>query len=339
MKRREFIGLAFGTVGLPATISRAAWAVEPHKMYRIVMLHPSHPVSDLTENGPHKHYREFFHELRRLGYIEGKNLVVERFSGEGRVDRYPELAREAAARNPDVIFVVTNGMAGLLKEITSTIPIVAFTADPLRTGLVTNLARPGGNITGVSVDAGLELWGKRLQLLREVVPTISKLAILGAQILGAQRPNLEVAAMQEATEKAGIGVIGPFYLSKGSDDECKEVFATISQSEANALFVAQSAETSTKRQLIAELAARYRLPAVYPFRMFVEAGGLMSYATDQISVLRWAAREIGQILNGANPGDIPFYQQTKFELIFNLKAAREIGLTVPEPLLARADEV
>src|SRR6516164_6459506 len=116
MKRREFFGLPFDTVGLPATISRAAWAVEPHKMYRIVMLHPSHPVSDLTENGPHKHYREFFHELRRLGYIEGKNLVVERFSGEGRLDHYPELAREAAARNPNVIFAVTNEMAGLLKE-------------------------------------------------------------------------------------------------------------------------------------------------------------------------------------------------------------------------------
>jgi hypothetical protein len=113
MKRRDFIGLACGTSVLAATTPRAAWAVEPHKMYRIVMLHPSHPVSDLTENGPQKHYREFFHELRRLGYIEGKNLVVERFSGEGRADHYAELAREAAARNPNVIFVVTNYMAGL----------------------------------------------------------------------------------------------------------------------------------------------------------------------------------------------------------------------------------
>ena len=273
MKRREFIGLACGTGVLAVTTSRAAWAVEPHKMYRIVMLHPSHPVSDLTENGPHKHYREFFHELRRLGYIEGKNLVVERFSGEGRVDHYAELAREAVARNPDVIFVLTNNMVDHLKKVTSRIPIVAFVADPVRLGTVTNLARPGGNITGVSVDAGRELWGKQLQLLREVVPTISKLAILGVQY------DPEVAVMQEATEKAGLGVAGPFYLNKGSNDECREVFAAMSQAGANALFVNGSSEATTKRQLIAELAVKYRLPAIYPYRMFVEAGGLMSYGT------------------------------------------------------------
>src|SRR5579859_5713926 len=142
MKRREFIGLAFGAVVLPAPMSRAAWAVEPHKMYRIAMLHPSHPVSDLTENGRLNYYREFFHELRRLGYIEGKNLVVERFSGEGRVDHYPELAREAAARNPNVIFAVTPLMVGLVREATSTIPIVAFTSDPVQSALVTSMARP-----------------------------------------------------------------------------------------------------------------------------------------------------------------------------------------------------
>src|SRR5579859_5795268 len=302
-------------------------------MYRIAMLHPSHPVSDLTENGRLNYYREFFHELRRLGYIEGKNLVVERLSGEGRVDHYPELAREAAARNPNVIFAVTPLMVGLVREATSTIPIVAFTSDPVQSGLVTSMARPGGNITGVSVDTGPELWEKRLQLLREVVPTISKLAIVGVQ------KSSETATMQDTTEKAGIGVAGPFYLNKGSNDECREVFATISQSGANAVFVDGSAETTTKRQLIAELAAKQRLPAIYPYRVSVEAGGLMSYGIDMTDILRWAAREIDQILNGANPGDIPFFQPTKFELVFNLKAAKEIGLTVPEPLLARADEV
>jgi putative tryptophan/tyrosine transport system substrate-binding protein len=333
MKRREFIRLACGGSVLAATTSRAAWAVEPQKMYRLAILHPSHPVSDLTENSHFKYYREFFHELRQLGYVEGKNLVVERFSGEGLVDRYPEVARKATARNPDVIFVITNGMAAVLKEATSTIPIVAFTAEPVQSGLVTSLARPGGNITGVSVDAGFELWNKRLQLLREVVPTISKLAILGSQI------NPEAAAMQEATEKAGIEIVGPFYMSKGTDDECREVFTTISQSGANGLLVGGNAELVTMRQLIAELAAKHRLPAIYDYRVFVEAGGLMSYGTDLMELLRWAARQIDQILNGANPSNIPFYQPTKFELVFNLKAAREIGLTVSEPLLARADEV
>jgi putative tryptophan/tyrosine transport system substrate-binding protein len=334
MRRREFIRLACGTSVLAATTSRVAWAVEPNKTYRIVMLHPSHPVSELTENSHFKYYREFFHQLRQLGYIEGKNLVVERFSGEGRIDHYPELARKAAARNPDVIFVITNGMADILKEATSTIPIVAFTSEPVQGGLVTSLARPGGNVTGVSVDAGLELWNKRLQLLKEVVPTISKLAILGSQI----NPE-EAAAMKEAPEKAGIEIVGPFYMSKGTDDEYRDVFAMISESGANALFVGENAEMVTKRQLIAELAAKHRLPAIYAYRVFVEAGGLMSYGADLLESLRGAARQIDQILNGANPGDIPFYQPTKFELVFNLKAAKEIGLTISEPLLATADEV
>jgi putative tryptophan/tyrosine transport system substrate-binding protein len=333
MKRREFIKLACGLSVLPVTASRAAWAVEPHKMYRIAMLHPSHPVSDLTENSRLKHYREFNHELRRLGYIEGKNLVVERFSGEGRVDHYPELAREAAARYPDVIFVVTNGMADVLKEATSTIPIVALTAEPVQGGLVTSMARPGGNITGVSVDTGPELWDKRLQLLREVVPTISKLAILGVQT------NPDTVAMKEATEKADIEIAGPFYMSKGTDDEYREVFATISSSGANGLLVGGNAELVTKRRLIAELAAKHRLPAIYDYRVFVEAGGLMSYGTDLMEPLLWAARQIDQILNGAKPGDIPYHQPTKFEFVVNLKAAKEIGLALPEPLLARADEV
>jgi putative ABC transport system substrate-binding protein len=145
--------------------------------------------------------------------------------------------------------------------------------------------------------------------------------------------------MQETTEKAGIGVVGPFFMNEGTDDECRDAFATISGSGANALFVGGNAELVTKRQLIAELAVKHRLPAIYPYRVFVEAGGLMSYGTDLVEILRQAARDIDQIINGANPGNIPFYQPTKFELVFNLKAAKEIGLTVAEQLLARADEV
>jgi putative tryptophan/tyrosine transport system substrate-binding protein len=334
MKRREFIGLACGASVLAATTSRAAWAVEPHKVYRLAILQPSRPVSELTENSPINYWREFFRELRQLGYIEGNNLVVERFSGEGRVDHYPELAREAAARNPNVVFAISPGLVRPLKEAISTIPNVALIGDPVQNGLVTSIARPGGNITGVSVDAGLGLWEKRLQLFREVVPTISKLAIVGAQ-----KDSFEVTAAQEATEKAGLGVVGPFYLNKGSDDEYREVFATISQSGANALFVDGSAELATKRQLVVELAAKYRLPAIYPYPVFVEAGGLMSYGTDLVEVFRQGAREIDQILKGASPADIPFYQPTKFGLVINLKAAKEIGLTLSEPLLARADEV
>jgi putative ABC transport system substrate-binding protein len=156
MKRREFIRLAWGVSWLAATTSRAAWAVEPNKVYRLAILHPSRPVSQLTENSPVKYWREFFHELRQLGYIEGNNLVVDRFSGEGRVDHYPELAREAAARNPNVIFAITRYMVGPA----CTIPVVVITSDPVQDGLVTSMARPGGNITGVTVDAGLRALGQ-----------------------------------------------------------------------------------------------------------------------------------------------------------------------------------
>jgi putative ABC transport system substrate-binding protein len=329
MKRREFIRLACSTSVLAATTSRAAWAVEPQKVYRLAIVHPSRPVSELTENSQVKYWREFFHELRQLGYIEENNLMVERFSGEGRSDHYPELLREAAARNPNVIFAVTSFMV----DPASKIPVVTITSDPVQLGLVTSMARPGGNITGVSIDAGLELWDKRLQLFREVVPTISKLAILNAQ------KNALAAVMQETVEKAGLGVAGPFYVYKGSDDEYREVFASMSRSGADALFVEESPEHITKRQFIGELAAKYRLPAIFPYRSFVEAGGLMSYGIDFVEIFRQAARDIGQILNGADPGDIPFYQPTKFELVINLKAAKEIGLTLSEPLLARADEV
>jgi putative ABC transport system substrate-binding protein len=179
----------------------------------------------------------------------------------------------------------------------------------------------------------LSLGWEDFSFFKEVVPTISKLAILGV------RKDWETAVMQEATEKAGIGVVGPFYVTKGSNDEYREVFATMSRSGANALFVDDSPEHITKRQLIGELAAKYRLPAIYPYRVFVEVGGLMSYGMDFVEIFRQTARDIGQILNGANPGDIPFYQPTRFELVVNLKAAKEIGLALSEPLLARADEV
>jgi putative ABC transport system substrate-binding protein len=329
MRRREFIAF----IGAGAMLPLVARAQQSTKVYRIALLHPSHPVSELTEHSRFRYWREFFQELRQLGYVEGHNLVVERFSGEGRVENYPKLARDVAARNPNVVFAITIWTVGPLKEATSTIPIVAMTSDPVQLGLVASMARPGGNITGVSVDAGLELWEKRLQLFREVVPTISKLGILGVQ------KNPEAAIMQQTAEKARIAVIGPSYVHQGSDEEYRDVFASMSQASADALFVDGSPEHITKRQLIGELAAKHRLPAIYPFRSFVEAGGLMSYGIDLVEIFLRAARVIDQILKGAKPADIPFYQPTKFELVINHKAAKEIGLVVSEPLLARADEV
>jgi putative tryptophan/tyrosine transport system substrate-binding protein len=329
MRRREFIAF----IGVVSILPRAARSQQSTKVHRIAILHPSHPVTEFTELSRFRYWREFFRELRQLGYVEGQNLVIERFSGEGRVDNYPKLARDVAARNPVLVFAISPPLIVPLKQTTSTIPIVAMTSDPVSPGIAASIARPGGNITGVTVDAGLELWAKRLQLLRELVPTISNLGIL------AVRTNPEGAAMQGAVENAGITVVGPFFVENGSDEEYRNVFATVSQAGVDALFVDASPIHITKRQMIAELAAKYRIPTIYPFRSFVEAGGLMAYGIDLVEIFRRAARVIDQILKGAKPADIPFYQPTKFELVINRTAAKEIGLVVSEPLLARADEV
>jgi putative ABC transport system substrate-binding protein len=280
-----------------------------------------------------RYYREFFRELRQLGYVEGYNLVIERYTGEGRAEVYPKIAREVSAGNPDLVFVISVSLVAALKQATSTIPIVAMTSDPVSYGIAASIARPGGNITGVTVDAGLELWEKRLQLFRELVPAISKLGIM------AVRTSPEGAGMQRAAEKAGITVVGPSIVENGSDEEYQNVFATVSQAGVDALFVDGSPVHITKRQLIGELAAKHRIPTIYPFRSFVEAGGLMAYGIDLVEIFRQAARVIDKILKGGKPADIPFYQPTKFELVINRKAAKDIGLVISEPLLASADEV
>jgi putative ABC transport system substrate-binding protein len=329
MRRREFIAFIGAGVMLPLS----ARAQQSTKVYRIAILHPLWPVAELTESSSNRFWRELFLEIRRLGYVEGKNLIIERYSGEGRAEFYPKLARDVVASNPNLVLAFTNWMVAPLKEATSTIPIVAMTSDPVQDGLVKSMSRPGGNLTGASVDAGLEIWGKRLELFREIVPTISKLAILGL------RQNPEGASMQAAAEKAGIEVVAS-YLEDASEAEYRRVFAFMSQEGADALFVDGSPELITKPQLIGDLAKKYRLPAIYPFRSYVEDGdGLMAYGVDFVELFHQVARTMDKVLKGEKPGDIPYYQPTKFELVINHKAAKDIGLAISESLLARADEV
>ncbi|WOH48215.1 ABC transporter substrate-binding protein [Bradyrhizobium sp. sBnM-33] len=330
MRRREFIAF----MGLGVMLPFSARAQQSTKAYRIAILHPLWPVAELTDRSSNRYWRELFQEIRRLGYVEGQNLVIERYSGEGRAELYPKLARDVANSNPNLILAFTNRTVVPLKEVTSTIPIVAMTRDPVGFDLVPSMSRPGGNITGVSIDAGSDLWDKRLELFREAVPTISKLAILGL------RQGLDAASMQAAAEKAGIAVVGPSFLEDASEAEYRRVFAFMSQEGADALFIDSSPELITKAQLIGELAKKYRLPAIYPFRSYIEdGGGLMAYGIDFVELFHQVARSIDKILKGAKPGDIPYYQPTKFELVINQKAAKDLGLVIPESLLARADEV
>lgn len=328
MRRREFI-----IITMASMLSRAAEAQQSAKVHRIAMMHPSHPVSELTDKSRFRYYREFFRELQQAGYVEGRNLIIERFSGEGRVDNYPKLANEVVARNPDAVFAISVSLVLALKQVTSDVPIVAMTSDPVGHGIAASIARPSGNITGVTVDAGLELWAKRLELFREVVPTITKLGIL------AIRTNPEATTMQDVAEKAGLMTVKPSFVESGSDDEYRTIFASISQAGADALFVDGSPEHITKRQLICELATAHRIPTIYPFRSFVEAGGFISYGIDLVELFRRAARSIDQVLRGTKPAELPFYRPTKFELVINRKAEKQLGLNLPDMLLVGADDV
>jgi putative ABC transport system substrate-binding protein len=290
----------------------------------------------LSETGGLRTYEAFFKELRRLGYIEGQNLVVERHSGEGRAEHYAELAREVVRSNPDLIFTLAARLVQDFKAVTTVIPIVAYTSDPIAFGLATSLARPGGNVTGVVADVGEEFWDKQLELLTEVIPGVFKVAYLTPRAVW-DLPTGTV--IRNTAQRIGIELIGAFLKGRIQEAEYRRVFAMMAQERPDALIVNDTPENYAYQGLITELANNVRLPTVYPNRSFVEIGGLMSYGPDTVHLFRHAAGQIDQILKGAKPGEIPFYQPTKFELAINLKTSRALGLTVPPTLLARADEV
>ena len=331
MKRREFIGLIGGAAVSPL----AARAQQRATQQRIAIFHPAIPTTLLTETGGGSAWRAFFSELRRLGYIEGENLIIERYSAEGHHERYADLAREIVTRKPNLIVTGTNPVVIVFKAATSTIPVVAFMLDPLKVGLVTSLARPGGNLTGITLDAGIEIWGKRLEMLKEAIPSTARAAFLGMRE-GWEGSSGQV--LRDAGSQLGISLV--FMLpQKGTPSEIERVFAAMEQQRPDAVLVSGEGDLYAHRQLIVELAEKNRLPAMCPYRDYVEAGGLMAYTVDLAELLRRMAVNVHQILKGAKPGDIPIYQPTKFELLINLKTARALGLTLPLALLARAAEV
>jgi putative ABC transport system substrate-binding protein len=245
------------------------------------------------------------------------------------------LVRDVVNTHPDVILAVAARLSLDFKMATTTIPIVTIVNDPVALGLVTSIARPGGNITGVTIAAELELIGKRIGLLVEAMPKLSTVGYL------ASRPFWEDprgAAVREAAKRAGIS-LSPVMLSAFDEAEYQRVFRSMEQDRADAFMVSDEPENGINRVTIVELAAKGRIPAIYPVRDYVEAGGLMAYSPDLVDISRRLANLIDKILKGANPGDIPFYQPTKFELSINLKTAKALGLEMPAMLLGRADEV
>jgi len=333
MRRRDFTKvIAVSAAGWP----HAAHAQQTTKAYRIALVHPSVSIADMSENGGNPYFPAFFKELRRLGYIEGVNLVVTRYSGEGREERFPDLCHEVVRTNPDIIVTAASRLVLSFKAATDTIPVVATMADPVPFGIVTNIARPGGNITGVSVEAGLDIWSKRLQILREAVPTASKVGFLGSRQIWSLP---QVNALREAAQQLGISLLGPPIESPIQGEEYRRVFGVMAQEHVDGVIIGDQLEHVTHRQLIVDLVGAAKLPTIFPYREYFEIGALMAYGPSSSDVWRRLAGYVDQILKGAHPGDLPIYLASKFDLLINLKTAKAIGITIPPSLLVRADEV
>jgi len=276
----------------------------------------------------------FRQRLRELGYVEGKNIVIEYRYAEGKLDRLPDLVAELVQLKVDVIVTVGGTATLAAKKAGVTMPIVfGNVGDPVGTGIVSSLARPGGNITGLSMMAP-DLDGKRLELLKEAFPKIARVAFLWVPV--DSRGNLALTEMEAAAKALGLKLQS---LEVRVLEDFDGAFARAKRDGAQALITFPSALVNTAQRQLLDFAAKNRLPAMYPYSEFVEAGGLMSYAPNIADLFRRAATFVDKILKGAKPADLAVEQPTKFEFVINLKAAKQIGLTIPPKVLAQADKV
>jgi putative tryptophan/tyrosine transport system substrate-binding protein len=277
----------------------------------------------------------FLQRLRDLGYVEGRNLVIEYRSAEGKLERLPALAAELVALQVDVIVAPSTAAALAAKQVTGTLPIISVSISPT-SGLVTSLARPGGNVTGLAFFSP-EPVGKCLEQLTQAVPAASRVAALWQP--GGQGERTERDMLREAEVAArALGVRLQFVEARGPEDLAR-AFSEITRGRASALTMLPSNMFFNERRRLVDLAAKNRLPAVYPWREFVDAGGLMSYGLNVADLFRRAATYADKILKGTKPADLPVEQPTKFELVINLKTAKALGLTIPQSVLGRADQV
>jgi len=325
MDRRSFVSTAAGALLVRAVPANAQPA---KKVPRIGVLHPGTPAS-----APQS-VEAFRQGLREHGYEEGKNIVVERRYTESRPERVAEVAAEFVRLKVDVIVTSLDVATAAVKQQTQTIPIVmAISIDPVATGFVSSLARPGGNVTGLSTMSP-ELAAKRLELLREAVPGLSRVAIMwNTNVPG------NLLEYKEAGDAARSMRLQLQSVEVSSVDDFERAFSALKTGGAQALIVAGSGLTSTNARQIASLAMKHRLPSMVSSRDRVDAGGLIAYGPNLAELWRRAATYVDKILKGAKPGDLPIEQPSKFELIINLKTARALGLTLPQSLVLRADEV
>jgi putative ABC transport system substrate-binding protein len=273
--------------------------------------------------------------LRALGYVEGRNIVIEYRWADGRFERLPALAADLARLGVDVVVATGTPAALAARNATGTIPIIFVTSgDPVGSGLVASLARPGGNVTGLSLMSTLAISGKQLELLKEAFPTLRQVAVL------ANPANLPTAGLLTEAELAARPLgLRLRVVQVREPKEFDDAFAMMKNERAPALLVIADPLVNDNRARIVAFAATNRLPAIYPYRTFVDAGGLMSYGVDLSDLSRRAATYVDKILKGAKPADLPVEQPTKFELVINLKTAKTLGITIPPSLLLRADQI
>jgi putative ABC transport system substrate-binding protein len=324
IRRREFIALLAGAAAWPL----AAWAQQGGKVYRIGILEMI-PASQNTANLDALHKG-----LRALGYIEGQNLSIEYSSADGIAERFPELAAELVRLQVDLIVTTGTPAAQAAKNATATIPVVmAAIGEPLAVGVVAGLARPSGNVTGLS-SFTTELAGKRVELAKEMMPGIARVGLLHNMGNPVVPPQWEETLATART----LGLTAEL-LDVRSEQDVRAAFHAALRLQVGALLVGIDGFTQSNIQVIVDLAARHRLPALYPSKEFVAAGGLMTYGISYPDLYFRAASFVDKIFKGAKPGDLPIQTPTKFELVINLKTAKALGIEIPPTLLARADEV
>jgi putative tryptophan/tyrosine transport system substrate-binding protein len=313
------------TILLLASIHLAE-AQQPRKMPRVGFL--------LDGSEPSLHKEAFLDGMRELGYVDGKNVAIEYRWAEGRYDRLPDLAADLVRLNVGAIVALSTVAARRAKDVTKAIPIIMVSGDPVETGLVVSLARPGGNITGLATFSP-ELSTKRLEVLKEIVPQVQRVAVLwhlDGPASAVAFKEIKLAAEAMGLKVQSLGVRGPTPISEVAFKDAKKEGAAALLTVGNVLI------RQHRRQIVG-LALKNQLPAIYDSREFAEVGGLMSYGANLADIFRRAATYMDKILKGAKPSDLPVEQPTKFELVINLKTAKQIGLTIPPNVLARADRV
>jgi putative tryptophan/tyrosine transport system substrate-binding protein len=324
MNRRRKLVIAFGAGALVTPL--ASFAQQQRKVWRVGFLSPaSASLSSSNTNA-------FLKRMRELGYVEGKNLVVEWRFADGKLERLPGLAAELVQLKVDVIVTGGSPAISAAQKATSTIPIVMTTAgDPVGSGFVKSLARPGGNITGLSVMSG-DTSAKLLELLRSVVPKLSRVAMLTpSRTYGPLSKGVQAAA-----QKAGVKTL---VAEASTPQEIENAFSMMVRQKADAVIVGSPTTFAQQHRQIAELALKYRMPSMFQDRVYVEAGGLMSYGQKFTDFYERSASYVDKIFKGAKPGDLPVEQPVSFELVVNLKTAKALGLTIPPSFLLRADDV